>query len=158
LKNRVQTLFHMRHGTTRALLLLAALAGGVAGCDDDNTVTVAPTPPVNVVDTFSGTLTPYSVRIHGFAVAGPGTVSAILTEFVEPDPDPDPDTPTLVGVDIGTLVGTTCQVVVSKINMTKGQSVTGASTTAGALCVRIYDVSDAGLPMPLSYTLTLSHF
>ncbi len=147
----------MRPRTTGASLLLAALLCP-AGCDDNNTTIVAPTPPTNVVDQFSGTLTPFSARIHGFGVMNPGSVSAILTDLAEPDPDPDPDAATVVGVDIGTLIGSTCQVVVSRVDVTKTQSVTGTATTAGALCVRIYDVSASGLPMPLTYTLTLSHF
>lgn len=146
----------IRPRTAGASLLLAALLCQ-PGCEDDTTI-IAPTPPTNVVDTFSGTLTPYSARIHGFGVMNPGSVSAILTELSEPDPDPDPDALTVVGVDIGTLIGSTCQVVVSRVDVTKNQSVTGAATSAGALCVRIYDVSAAGLSMPVNYTLTLSHY
>jgi hypothetical protein len=63
-----------------------------------------------------------------------------------------------VGVDIGTYVGSTCQVVVSNVTVIKSQSVTGTATAAGPLCVRIYDVSATGLSASVGYTLTLSHF
>jgi hypothetical protein len=157
--HRVTRLYLLRHRTAGASLLLAALLGQ-PGCHDNNTNVIAPTPAPPVVDTLTGTLTPFSARIHGFVVLNAGLVTATLTDFVEPDPDPDPDNPTVVGLDIGTLVGTTCQVVVSRTDVVVGQAVSGAATAAGNLCVRIFDSSNTGLPSTsgLAYTITVNHF
>jgi hypothetical protein len=138
------------------LLLAATLMS--AGCDDDNTTIIPPTPPPQITEEFTGTLTPNSVRIHDVRVSNAGAVTAILTDIAEPDPDPDPDNPVVVGLDIGTLVGPICQVVVSRVNTTEGQANTATATTAGSICIRIYDVSPSGLPGPLDYTITVTHF
>jgi hypothetical protein len=139
-----------------AFLLLATLV--LAGCDDNNTTIVPPTPPASITETFTGNLGPNSVRIHNLIVLNPGNVTATLTEIAEPDPDPDPDNAVIVGVDIGTLVGPFCQVVVSRVTMSRGQALTATATQAGTLCVRIYDVSAMGLPSAVDYTLTVTHF
>lgn len=145
------------HSTTRAALALTGLLCS-AGCGDDDVTVIAPTPPVPVTDTVSGTITPFSARIHPFGVQNPGAVSAILTELAEPDPDPDPDKATTLGLDIGTLIGSACQVVVSRTDVAKGQSIVATATAAGNLCVRVFDPTDTGLPMPLAYTIAFTHF
>ena len=139
------------------MLLLAATFVS-AGCDDDNTTIIPPTPPPQVNEEFSGTLTPNSVRIHEVRVSNAGAVTAVLTDITEPDPDPDPDNPVVVGLDIGPRVGPIWQVVVSRVNMTEGQANTATATTAGNICIRIYDVSPSGLPGAVDYVITVRHF
>lgn len=149
----------MRH-LNRTSLFVAALTGVLCtpACDDNNTTVIAPTPPPSITETISGNLTPFSARIHFFQVQNPGPVTASLTALAEPDPDPDPDNLTRVGLDIGTGVGTACQVVVSRTDVFQTQGVAGSATAAGTLCVRIYDVGDTGLPAKVDYTITITHY
>jgi hypothetical protein len=142
----------MRRPTTlRAVLLVTAILA--AGCGDDDPLPTEPTPPQQVTETIEGTLTPFSARNHGFQVLNPGIVTATLTAIEQPNPEP-----TTVGLDIGTMIGNTCQVVVSNNRVTQALAVTATATAAGTLCVRIYDTYDAGLPSPVQYTITVVHF
>ena len=137
--------------STAAFALLFAVLLTSAGCgDDDNNNPITPTPPTQITEVIDGTLTPFSVRVHQFQVQAPGTVSATLTEITPPE--------TVVGLDLGTWTGSACQVTVSRPNNPQGGAVIGTATTVATLCVRIYDVSDAGLPATVPYKITVSHF
>lgn len=137
--------------STAAFALLFASLLASAGCgDDDNNNPIDPTPPTQVTETVNGTLTPFSARVHQFQTQAPGTVSATLTEITPSD--------TVVGLDLGTWTGTACQVNVARPSTTTGGAVIGTATTVATLCVRIYDVSDTGLPATVPYTITVTHF
>ena len=58
----------------------------------------------------------------------------------------------------GTWTGVFCQVTIARPSTIQGGFVTGTATTAGSLCVRIYDVSDTGLPAAVNYKLSVTHF
>jgi hypothetical protein len=140
----------------RSTTLIALLATTVltAGCGDDPPPLVAPTPPVSISEEFTGTLTPFSARIHAFVAVTAGQVSATLTEIDQPDPN----AATVVGLDLGTWTGVFCQVTIARPSTIQGGVVNGTATTAGSLCVRIYDVSDTGLPAAVNYKLSVTHF
>ena len=155
--HRLETYRLLRPSTPGCLLLAAVL--GTAGCDNNNNNgIIAPTPPPSITESVSGNLTPFSARIHYFPIVNAGAVTASLTELIEPNPDPSPDNPTVVGLDIGTAVGTACQVVVSRTDVFKTQGVAAQATAPGTLCIRIYDVSSTGLPASVDYTVTVTHF
>jgi hypothetical protein len=137
------------------LSLCCSLTLVAAGCGSDDPVGPGPTPISPVSETIAGELTPFSVRIHTVAVQNAGAVTITLTE-IAPN---DLNDPTRVGVDLGTAVNpTTCQVVVSSTSITQAGSVTGTATSAGTICVRIYDPTAQGLPGPVTYTMTVTHF
>jgi hypothetical protein len=138
----------MSRVTTISVLLLAVVTS--AGCGDDDTPPTTPTPPTEITETFEGSLTPFSARIHNFAVGNSGQVSATLTAITPAD--------TTVGLDLGTWSGTFCQVSVARPETKQGDSVPGTATTVAQLCVRIYDVSPNGLPADVPYTITVTHF
>jgi hypothetical protein len=139
----------MHRWTIVSALLLAVSVSAACG-DDNDDVTPAPTPPPQVTETFQGTLTPASARIHDFRVDNPGSVSATLTEITPSD--------TVVGLDLGTWTGTTCQITVARRSATQGDGVGGTATTVATLCVRIYDIGDPALGAAVPYTLTVTHF
>jgi hypothetical protein len=144
----------MRRPTTVFPLLCAALLC-IAGCGSDDPPPTAPTPITPVSEQIAGALTPFSVRIHSFAVDNAGAVTISLTT-ITPN---DPVNPTRIGMDLGTALGSNvCQVTVSNTDVIQGQGVSGTATSAGMLCVRIYDVNPTGLPGEVTYLLTNEHF
>jgi hypothetical protein len=149
--------------TLGAFLLTAALAS--AGCDDDNVTVPTPTPPTTISETLTGNLTPNSVRIHALQVQAPGNITASYTALVQPSTAVDADgdgaldiqTDLTLGLDIGTLVGANCQVVVSRVNVGLNSAVSATATAAGSICVRVYDSSASGLSGPVDYTVAVIH-
>lgn len=112
---------------------------------------VEPTPeptPEQVSENFSGTLTPNSGRTHTFTTPSSGSVTATLTEF-------GPDEALKVGLSLGTWNGSACQIVIANDQAAKGTTVRGSASSAGILCVRIYDVGT--LTEPATYNLLVVH-
>jgi hypothetical protein len=136
--------------TRLALLLMAALGAAACGNSNNNIPTTPATPAQSVVETFSGTLTPFSARTHVFATNNAGTVIAQITALDPPD--------TVVGLSLGTSNTFSCQTSLSTEQATLNQSLSGVTSAAGTLCVHIYDPSDTGLPGPVTYTLQVTHF
>jgi hypothetical protein len=131
--------------------VLAAALLPLAACGSDNSTPTSPTTPaVQVTETLEGDLPPSSGRVHTFAVQSAGTVSATLTEITPSD--------TVVGLDLGTWTGVSCQINVARPSTAQGQAVAGTATTVATLCIRIYDVSDTGLPASVHYKIDVSHF
>ncbi len=135
--------------TRIALLLVTALMA--AACGSNDTAITPSQPPNSVVETFSGTLTPFSARTHVFSANNAGDVVVQLTALDPSD--------TTVGLSLGTSNTFACQSSsVSTEKATLNQSLSGVTTAAGTLCVHIYDPSDDGLPGPVTYTLQVTHF
>jgi len=130
------------------LLLASALLAG--GCSDDPAPIAPPTPVPIVTEEVTGTLNPFSARVHAFTTSNAGTVSVTLTGL-------DPDT-TVVGLLIGTLNGVVCQSAVSTESAVNLGTLNALGSGAARLCARIYDSSENGLPAPVPYTLTISHY
>ena len=135
--------------TRFAFLLVAALAA--TACGNNNPVPTTPTTPAqSIVETFSGTLTPFSARTHVFTSNNAGDVIVQLTALDPAD--------SVVGLSAGTSNTFACQAGVSTEQATINASLSGVSRAAGTLCVHIYDPSDAGLPGPVNYTIQVTHF
>jgi len=153
-----------RSTTLGAFLLTAALSS--AGCGDDSVPVPTPIPANPITESIVGNLTPNSVRIHGLQVQSPGAITATYVSLAQPstatdadgDGVPDPQTDLTLGLDIGTLIGATCQVVVSRVNVGLNQAVSGVATSTGSICVRVYDSSTTGMPGPVDYTVVVTHF
>ena len=135
--------------TRFAFLLIAAVAA--AACGNNKTVPTTPSAPAqSIVETFSGTLTPFSARTHVFTTNNAGDVIVQLTAL-------DPADAT-VGLSVGTSNTSACQTGVSTEAATLNYALSGVSKAAGTLCVHIYDPSDTGLPAPVNYTIQVTHF
>jgi hypothetical protein len=128
------------------VLLLAALA---AGCSDDNTSTVTPTPPVQVSETFAGTITLNGAFSHTFTVARAGQVTAQVTALA-------PDATVTIGVALGTWNGTACQLIITNDAAQLSAVTIGTATGPGTLCVRVSDVGQ--LSAPSDYEVRVDHY
>ena len=126
-------------------LLLAGLA---AGCSD-NTSTVTPTPPVQVSETFAGTVTINGAFSHSFLVDTAGAVTAQLITL-------SPDNTVTVGLALGTWNGTACQLIIANDAAKLSASVLGTATAPGTLCVRVSDVGQ--LAAPTDYEVRVDHY
>jgi hypothetical protein len=134
-----------------AFLLITALLA--AGCGNDNnssTPTTPVTPAQSVVETFEGTLTPFSARTHVFQSQNAGDVIAQVLTLDPAD--------AVVGLSLGTSNTFACQTSLSTEKATVNSSLIGVSRAAGTLCVHIYDPSDTGLAAPVTYKLQVTHF
>jgi len=121
-----------------------------AGCGSDPVAPTTPTAPTAVTDTFAGTVTRNGATSHPFPVgsAGGGDVIAVLKAL-------SPDATAVVGMSLGTWNGTACQAVLSNDRATVSSSLLGRATSAGTLCVRIFDVGT--LIEPQDYEVEVVH-
>jgi hypothetical protein len=133
---------------SRLRFFAVALALGAAACGNDPVTTPTPTTPVTVTDTFSGTLTPNGATTRPFTTAASGTVTATLSSLA-------PDSTLIIGLALGIWNGNSCQVIFSKDTATQFSQVQGAVSSAGSLCVRVYDVGN--LIDPATYEVQVNH-
>lgn len=130
------------------VLLVAALAA--AGCDE-SAPTAPTTPEVPVItESFAGTVTVNGAVTHPFVIGTPAAVQATLSN-VSAGAD------AVVGFSLGTWNTDfeTCTAIISNDNAVDGRTLVGSATTAGAFCVRVYDVGK--LTAPTSYEITVLH-
>jgi hypothetical protein len=139
----------------RSLLLIPMLVA-VAGCGDDNaSLPTGPTaPPTVLTETFSGTLTRNSGYTHPFSVTDAGDVSVFLITSTDARDVNNNAIP--IGVSLGTWNGAACAIVIANDNVAPGSSITGRATSAGNLCVRVYDVGF--VPAASTYELLIDHY
>jgi len=137
----------MRAFILRALVLSIAAFG--AGCSGDiNNIPTTPD-PVQVTETFSGTININGAATHNVFTSATGAVSATLTSLGE-------NAPAKIGFAMGTLAGSTCSLVMTNDNAVATSVLLGTvSTLGGSLCVRVYDVG--ALTESVSYTVVVSH-
>jgi hypothetical protein len=128
--------------------LLAGLLAFTAACSDEVVSPTVTQPTPTFTDTFTGTLTVNGAATHAFVTQASGTVTALL-RVVEPDAN------VVVGVSLGTWNGVSCQIVIANDKATQGSQVTGAVSSSGSLCLRVYDVG--ALTAPLTYTVDVVH-
>jgi len=128
------------------LTVVFALAG--AACSDSNTV-VAPTVPDPFTDRFGGTLNRNGGQSFSFTTGRSGNVQATLTSLA-------PDAALPVGLSLGTWNGTSCQIILANDKAIQGSTINGATTGAGSLCVRVYDVGN--VTDPSTYEIQVIHF
>jgi hypothetical protein len=140
------------HRTTLSAAALAAVLG-TAACSNNNPFTAptdTSTPATSVTETFEGQLTVNGAVAHPFAVQRVGGVTVRLTAL-------DP-TDVTVGLSLGTWNANSnvCQVILANDTALGGATVVGTASTAGAFCVRVYDVGK--LSRAILYTIDVTHF
>ena len=138
-------------------LLPVAVAAVASACDNNNnlsTPTGPSTPPTVLTETFSGTLFKNAAYTHPFTVTDSGDVSVFLLQSVDPARPDNNAIP--IGVSLGTWNGVSCAVVIASDNISPGASLTGRATSAGNLCVRVYDVGF--VPGAANYELLIDHY
>lgn len=124
----------MRRSLPGVWVVLALLAFGAAGCDDEADTPNTPTPPASTVtESFTGTLTRNGAQAFSFSVAATGQVTATLAELSS--------STVPISLSLGNWNGTTCQVVLANDNAVQGTFVTGTMSAAGNLCLRLSDAS-----------------
>lgn len=135
----------------RYIFLLLSIAVGSAACGDEaaSTATTPTQPtPTTVTETFTGTLNQNGATTHGFAVQTAGTVTAAVVTIA-------PESSTVIGFSLGTLSANACQVSLANDRATQGTTLVASATSAGTLCVRVYDVGN--VTQPQSYEIMVVH-
>ena len=140
----------MRRSISHYLILPALFALASAACGDDLTTTIPtdPTTGTPTTDTFPGTINPNGGATHTFATARAGSVTVTLNSL-------SPDNTVTVGLSLGTWNGESCQTVIARDSTVEGNSIVGAASGAGNLCVRVYDVGK--LAAATSYVVQVVH-
>lgn len=126
---------------SRLQFLAVVLALSAAACGDDSSIgVITPPTPTTVTDTFGGTLNQNGAESYPFITSSSGGVTATLSTLA-------PDSALEVGLSLGTWNGSACYVVIAKDKATQSSSVLGQASSAGSLCVRIYDVGNVTDPV-----------
>jgi len=140
-----------RFATT--LLALAIPVLGAAGCDNNNTADSSTasttTPSTSVTETFAGTVRLNGAASFNFTATSAGTITATFKSI-------SPTTTSVIGLALGTWNGTACQVVIANDAASTNITVVGATTAAGVLCVRAYDVGK--LTAAQTVEINVTHF
>ena len=126
------------HRLVRRALLIAALAA-TGACNNTPIVPTNPTPGVPVTDTFSGTLSKNGAFTHAFSISTLGSITAAIVAL-QPNAQ-------IVGLQLGVWNGTSCTAASSTDTATTGSSITLNASSAGVVCVRLYDVGFIGDPV-----------
>ena len=129
-----------------ALIFACAVA---AGCGDDAAPPTTPVEtPVQISESFTGTINLNGAATHVFGADRAGQATATLTSL-------SPDSAAIVSFMFGTWNGQYCQVILVKDDATQAQNLVG-NASQGAFCVRIADIGR--LTAPTDYTITVAHF
>jgi hypothetical protein len=135
-----------RHATPLAFLVVLAACGS----DDRLTTPTAPTTPTTFTVTFTGEVNRNGAVTHTFGTQASGLVTATLNALA-------PDNDIVIGLSLGTWNGTACNIVLANDSAREGTVVTGAVSSFGQLCVRVYDVGNVPPGQPASYEITIVH-
>ncbi len=140
--------FAARVPVTRVLIVLLVAVVAMVGCNNTPIIsnpTVVGTP---VTDSFSGTLSKNGAFTHAFSIATLGSITAAIVALA-------PDTAQIVGLQLGVWNGTSCTASSSTDVATTGSSITLNASSAGIVCVRLYDVGF--ISEPVLYQLQVVH-
>jgi hypothetical protein len=136
----------MHRISCRALLLSIAIL--VMGACSNTPVVTVPTPASPVTDTYSGTLSKNGAFTHAFSISSLGSITAAIVSLA-------PNASQIVGFQLGVWNGTSCTASSSTDVATTGSSITLTASSAGIVCVRLYDVGF--VDDPVLYQLQVVH-
>jgi len=144
----------MRGFRYRSLALLAAVAMTTWRCGSTSTTptttTTTTAPAVSVTEVFTGPLSPNGAITFSFTSTSAGGTSATLTAI-------NPDTGLTLGLAIGLLSGTTCELKLTNDLAISGTTVTGTAGAGSALCARVYDANGV-VTTTEQVSVTVVHF
>src|SRR5687767_6962688 len=102
-----------------------------AACDDAEPTGPSEPPPVEINESFSGTVTVNGAQTSPFSVTRAGNITARFASLSVSD--------AVVGLSLGTWNGQNCALIITNDSATASSVVTGTASV-GAFCVRVYDV------------------
>ena len=114
-----------------------------------STATTTSIPASTATEQFSGQLTPNGAVTFPFTTTAGGSISAVLTSI-------SPDSSLVLGLALGTLTGTTCQLVLTNDAAIQGAVVSGNAGAASSFCARIYDPA-GHVVGSTSFSITVIH-
>ena len=138
----------MYRPTSFAVLPLVLAGLLAAGCDDPAPVTGPTETTATITETFSGTVTVNGAVTNPFSVTRAGELSARLVSLSVAD--------ATIGLSLGTWNGQVCQIILANDNASMAISSVTGTASAGAFCVRLYDVGK--LTGPVDFEVTVTHF
>ena len=128
--------------------LLAAVALVTGACNNNPILPTNPITGTPVTDSFSGTLSKNGAFTHAFSIASLGSITAAIVGLA-------PNSAQIVGLQLGVWNGTSCTASSSTDVATTGSSITLTASSAGVVCVRLYDVGF--IDDPVLYQLQVVH-
>ena len=148
----------MRRFRSYRLVLLAAMALSTWTCGStpttpttaSNATTGAAATAATTTQVFSTPLTPNGAVTFPFTTASSGLINVTLTSI-------SPDNGLSLGVAIGVLSGTSCELKVTNDTAPQGTVVTGVAGAASSFCVRVYDAAGV-VTTPITVSVTIVHF
>jgi len=138
----------LRAPLLRTLLLVVPLALVVSGCGDSTDPITIPT-PVEVTESFSGTVGQGGVSYH-VVNAKVGTVTLSMNAI-------GPDSTATIGMSIGVLNSIACTSVMENPTARVGSQLVGTATGVTTMCVKLYDAGTFAADQTLSYEITLKY-
>ena len=139
-----------------ACALTAALATTAAACGgSDNSTSAAPSVVVGPqTELFEGTLARGGSAFYSFTVQDKGDTTVMLAS-VATSTAPGTSTNVVLGMGIGSPLGTDCVVTTSVLGFPALQSPLVSNLTAGIYCVRVYDVGN--LNSAVNFAIRIVH-
>ena len=129
-------------------LIFACIAA--TSCGDDSPPAAPVETPVQITETFTGTLNVNGAAMHTFVTdKGPAQAVATIDSL-------SPDSAAVVSFIFGTWNGNNCQVILVKDDATTGSSLVGTASAVGSFCVRVSDIGR--LTAPTDYSIKVTHF
>src|SRR4051794_23059323 len=128
--------------------LLAVAALVTVACNNNPVLPTNPITGTPVTDSFAGTLSKNGAFTHAFSIASLGSITASIIGLA-------PNTAQIVGLQLGVWNGTSCTASSSTDVATTGSSITLTASSAGVVCVRLYDVGF--IDDPVLYQLQVVH-
>jgi len=146
----------MRRFRSRQLILLAAVALSTWTCSTTSTTpttttnTAATTLAPTTTEVFSSPLTPNGAVTFPFNTSTSGLITVTLTAI-------NPDNTLSLGMAIGILSGTTCELKVTNDTAPQGTVVSAVAGAASSFCARVSDAAGV-VAAPISVSVTIVHF
>jgi hypothetical protein len=143
----------MRRFRSRQLIVLAVVALSTWTCSSTATTPTTPTTPTptppSFTEVYSSTLAPNGAVTFPFATVASGVITVSLTSI-------SPDSSLSLGLALGVLTGTSCELKITNDTALQGTVLTGNGTPS-TFCARVYDAAGV-VATPTSVSVTVTHF
>jgi hypothetical protein len=143
----------MRRFRSRQLVVLAVVALSTWTCGSTATTPSNPTTtptPAGTTEVFSSPLTPNGAVTFSFTTGTNGLITVSLTSI-------SPDSTLALGLALGVLTGTSCELKITNDTAAQGTAVSGIAGSASNFCARVYDAAGV-VATPVSVSVTVTHF